>query len=71
MATKITIQHDEDTGVVSEFSVTINKQDVTWYEIVEHTLDMIKGLTYVTPDTDEIMAALEDVTNKWIHEGRV
>ena len=71
MATKITIQHDEGNGVVNEFSVSINKQDVTWYEIVEHTLDMVKGLTYVTPDTDEIMAAIEGVTDSWISEGRV
>ena len=65
MSIKITITRDE-CGVVDEFSTTISDKGVTWTTLLEKTLDMFKGLTYITPETDELMDEIEDYTEEWI-----
>ena len=59
MSTKITITQDID-GVVREAITTIKNPDITWMEITEHTFEMLRGLTYVLPETEDLMDAIED-----------
>jgi hypothetical protein len=70
MSTKITITRDE-CGVVDELSATFDSSDVTWTTLLEKTLDMFKGLTYITPDTDELMGVIEDYTEEWINRDEI
>ena len=70
MSIKITITRDE-CGVVDEFSTTISDQGVTWTTLLEKTLDMFKGLTYITPETDELMDVIEDYTEEWINRDEI
>ena len=60
---KITIQQDEDSGSVREFTTTLNGDCVTWFMILENTIDMCRGLTYLLPETGAIMSAIESVSD--------